>query len=240
MKIKYIGTNFHGWQRQLNAISIQQVIEETVERIYQQKITVFGAGRTDAGVHAFSQVAHYQTEIIRPIPKLLRGLNALLPDDISITELKHVEDNFHARYDAKEKTYAYNIWNNPIDNPFLKPYCLTINNPLLLDNMNKAASNLIGIHDFSSFCAASSETKTKIRTIFSASLQKISSDLIIFTITGNGFLQHMVRIIMGTLIEIGMNKRKDTNIKELLKEKNREKAGPTAPAKGLTLIKIKY
>lgn len=239
LEIAYDGTNYSGWQVQNNAVSIQETIDKALSEWLGEEIHTIGASRTDAGVHARGNVAVFDTESLIPADKFAFGLNARLPEDISIQESFEVPAEFHPRFTETIKTYEYKILNRKFPDPTRRNDSLFYYGKLNVDAMNEAASYLVGPHDFKSFCAVNHDAKTTVRTIYSAMVDK-DGDLITFEITGNGFLYNMVRIIAGTLIEIGKGKLKPEDIKMIMEARDRQKAGPTAPAHGLTLVEIEY
>lgn len=235
--IQYLGTSYKGWQRQINLPSVQEEIEKAVFHITGEKINLTGSGRTDAGVHALGQVANFITETDIPAEKFSQALNHFLPNDIRIVQSIEVFDSFNARYHAKRKTYMYVIDNSSVESPFLHGRSCFVPKKLDIHKMKGALEILVGTHDFSSFKAEGSFTKTDIRTIFNAEIKKEKNIIKIF-ITGDGFLYNMIRIISGTLIGIG--KGKDYNILNILEKKSRSFAGQTAPACGLFLYSVEY
>lgn len=239
LEIAYDGTNYSGWQVQNNAVSIQETIDKALSEWLGEEIHTIGASRTDAGVHARGNVAVFDTESLIPADKFAFGLNARLPEDISIQESFEVPAEFHPRFTEAIKTYEYKILNRKFPDPTRRNDSLFYYGKLNVDAMNEAASYLVGPHDFKSFCAVNHDAKTTVRTIYSAMVDK-DGDLITFEITGNGFLYNMVRIIAGTLIEVGKGKLKPEDIKMIMEARDRQKAGPTAPAHGLTLVEIEY
>ena len=235
--VEYDGTNYAGWQRQTNGLSVQEALEQAFEKASGEHVAVHGAGRTDAGVHAEAQVAHLDTQCTIPPEKISFALNTCLPPDIRVRESALVHESFHARFDAKGKTYRYSIFND-IHAPAIKRNTTAfVRGELNTDTMREAAEKLVGTHDFEPFSAAGSEVKDTVRTIHSITLTTEPRHIFI-DVTGSGFLYHMVRIIAGTLIEVGLNKRPPECIDAILSGK--EKAGATAPAKGLTLKRVYY
>lgn len=246
--IEYDGTNYAGWQRQKNTHrTIQEAIEKTLRIILQEKVSVVASGRTDAGVHAIGQVANFKTLAKIPAQKLAKALNSLLPEDIKISNAQDAPLSFHARFSAKTKTYRYLISNQ--DNPaaIMRDYCYFVSYKLDLSKMRKAAKGFLGKHNFSAFCASGSSVKDTIRTVSKISVTRISYPLsviryplIVIDITADGFLYNMVRSIVGTLILIGRDKLEVDSIPRILRQGMRQLAGPTAPAKGLYLLKVTY
>lgn len=239
LEIAYDGTNYSGWQVQNNAVSVQETIDKALSEWLGEEIHTIGASRTDAGVHARGNVAVFDTESLIPADKFSFGLNARLPEDISIQESFEVPAEFHPRFTETIKTYEYKILNRRFPDPTRRNDSLFYYGKLNVDAMNEAAAYLVGPHDFKSFCAGNHDAKTTVRTIYSAMVDK-DGDIITFEITGNGFLYNMVRIIAGTLIEVGKGKLKPEDIKMIMEARDRQKAGPTAPAHGLTLVEIEY
>ena len=249
--IEYEGTNYSGWQAQKNTTkTIQHILEKALKRIFHEEVKLTGAGRTDAGVHAFAQVANFKTSSKFSVGLIQRALNGLLPKDISIKETKEVPQSFHSRYDAKNKTYRYIILEGPSRLSIGRNLFRHIPYRLDLAKMRTATKFLKGRHDFRSFCASGSNVKGTKRTINKLSigisrqnfLGKLSSDcrFIIIDIEADGFLYNMVRNIVGTLIEVGRGRFVPSHVKTILSSKNRKNAGPTAPSAGLTLLKINY
>ena len=237
--IEYNGEKYCGWQRQNNAISVQQKIEQAIKKLTGIKTGVTGAGRTDAGVHALGQVAHF--DIISTIPgeKFSYALNLLLPKDIRIKESSEVDESFHARFSAQAKEYRYTIYNHPHGSALYNHLSLHVRQKLNIEAMKRAAGCFFGTHDFRAFMAAGSEVKDTVRTIYHIMITH-EDPFIYLDITGNGFLYNMVRIIMGTLIEAGRGRMSCEEIKALLEGKDRIYAGPTVAPKGLMLMRIYY
>jgi tRNA pseudouridine38-40 synthase len=235
--LSYDGTDFHGWQRQPRKRTVQGVVEKTLTKIIQKKIPVVGSGRTDAGVHALGQVAHFRASLNLTQDELFRALNSLLPPDIRMISIDISESDFHARRMARSKVYQYRIFNTPLLSPFLFRYVHHWTSPLDVPSMRKAAPLFLGEHDFSGF--SSNRFLHPVRTILSAEMTKKGPE-ILFTVEANGFLRYMVRTMVGTLLEIGKGKMAPERIGEVFSKKNRALAGPTAPAKGLCLIKVNY
>jgi tRNA pseudouridine38-40 synthase len=239
LTITYDGTNYNGWQKQPNGIGIQEKIEEACYKIFKQNLKVIGASRTDTGVHALGQRGLISIDTNIPIDRIPYALNSALPKDIVIRDAKEVSEDFHPRYSAIEKTYHYQILNEKFQIPQYRNISAFISIDLDINEMNRAAQSFIGTYDFTSFCSTGSSVKTTVRTIYKSSVQK-QSPFIIFEVTGNGFLYNMVRIMAGTLIEVGIGKKEPSDIKDIILSKNRNLAGKTAPPQGLTLIEINY
>lgn len=240
MIVEYDGSGYHGWQRQKNLLTIQQVLEESISRITGEKTAVFGSGRTDAGVHAVNQAAHFKTNSPIGAPNLLAGLNGILPRDIVIKELKEVAESFHARFDVKSKTYMYRIFNGPIRPVLYRPYTWHVRAPLDLESMARGLSLLKGCHDFSAFCGKKEAAADCVRTITEARVESKGSDIISIYLEADGFLRYMVRSIVGTLAEIGRGKRTLEELSEAMEARDRKYAGVTAPPQGLFLLHVKY
>ncbi|PKN71609.1 MAG: tRNA pseudouridine(38-40) synthase TruA [Deltaproteobacteria bacterium HGW-Deltaproteobacteria-12] len=240
MIVEYDGTGYCGWQRQENGLSIQQVLEEIIQLITQEKVTVIGSGRTDAGVHALNQVASFRCNTRLPAETLFRGLNGLLPHDIVLKALEEVAGEFHAQHDVRGKIYVYRICNKSLRPALGRNYFWFIRHPLDLILMEKAAQYLIGTHDFSSFCATGTQVKDRTRTVTSISINSGEDGLLEISIEAQGFLKYMVRNIVGTLVEIGRGQRPPAAMKEIIDSCDRNIAGPTAPARGLYLKEVKY
>jgi tRNA pseudouridine38-40 synthase len=237
--VAYDGTNYHGWQVQDNGITIEEVLNRTISELVQEDIKVIGASRTDAGVHACGNVAVFDTESRIPGDKFSFALNQRLPEDIRIQESCEVDADFHPRYADTVKTYEYNILNRRFELPSKRLYAAFCYYPMDIERMNQAAAYLVGEHDFKSFCSAGAQVQTTVRTIYAVNVTK-EDDMVHIRITGNGFLYNMVRIIAGTLMQVGTGLMEPEQVKGILEARDRSKAGPTAVAKGLTLVEIRY
>lgn len=235
--ISYDGTEYHGWQRQPGRITIQGKIEEALMRILGERVSLQAAGRTDAGVHALAQVANFRANCRLTDLELVRALNAMLPYDIRIMAAERVPFSFHSRKSAKSKVYRYRIKTSPIISPFDYRYVLHYPYPLDVKAMQKAASLFEREDDFSAF--SSNKYRHPVRRVFQSKLE-LTEDELVFTIEANGFLRYMVRTIVGTLIMVGRGKLKPEDIETLFKEKKRTPNSPTAPAKGLCLVRVNY
>ena len=234
--VAYDGTNYHGWQVQDNGITIEEVLNRTISELVQEDIKVIGASRT---VHACGNVAVFDTESRIPGDKFSFALNQRLPEDIRIQESCEVDADFHPRYADTVKTYEYNILNRRFELPTKRLYAAFCYYPMDIERMNQAAAYLVGEHDFKSFCSAGAQVQTTVRTIYAVNVTK-ADDMVHIRITGNGFLYNMVRIIAGTLMQVGTGLMEPEQVKEILEARDRSKAGPTAVAKGLTLVEIRY
>lgn len=239
LEIGYDGTQYVGWQRQQNGLSIQQIIEEAVEKLFHETVHLMGSGRTDAGVHARGQIA--AMDLKHPIApsQLVRALNANLPADIRIYRAWEAESTFHPRFSAKRKTYVYRFIEGEVMPPEYRRYYTLVRGPLNFKDMRKALTYLEGEHDFAAFRAAGGVNLSTVRTIEKAELLENSEGYRI-QITGNGFLYHMVRIIAGTILEIGKGRLSPAVIARALASGKREILGPTAPAEGLMLLRVEY
>lgn len=241
LTIEYDGTNYQGWQVQGDAPTIQKTLEEAITNVVQHPVTVVGSGRTDAGVHALGQVAGFSTSSEIPAQNLAYAINSHLPPDVAVPAAEDAPPEFHARYSAKQKTYRYTILNRDVRSPLLRNRAYRLRAGLDLGEMKRAASHLIGEHDFQAFQSKSleAEGKSSVRTITRLSIER-SGDLIELYVTANGFLYNMVRAIVGTLIEAGIGKIDADEVKRILDSKDRSIAGPTAPARGLCLMEVVY
>jgi tRNA pseudouridine38-40 synthase len=238
--VAYDGRNYHGWQRQTNALTIQQILEETIEKIIQSPITLFASGRTDAGVHALGQACNFKTNSQLNLMALKSGLNALLPEDILVKEAVDVPLDFHSRYAAKSKVYEYRILNRKAPDLFRRHYVWHIGRPLRVDEMRRCLSAIRGEHDFSSFQSSGSRCVHAVRRVFGAELIGEQDGLLRLVIEADGFLRHMVRNIVGTLTDAGLGKIDAGRFHEILHSKDRSLAGVKAPAHGLYLVKVHY
>ena len=237
--VAYDGTNYCGWQVQPNDITVEGVLNEKLTELLGESIEVIGASRTDSGVHAFGNVAVFDTNARIPGEKMKYALNQRLPEDIRIQESEEVNSDFHPRYCNSQKTYEYCILNRSMELPTKRLYAHYTYRKLNVEAMKEAAEYIIGEHDFKCFCSAGSQVKETVRTVYSLTVTK-EEDVIKIRITGSGFLYNMVRIIAGTLMEVGAGIKKPEDIKEIIESKDRSNAGPTAPARGLFLVRIAY
>jgi tRNA pseudouridine38-40 synthase len=238
--IEYDGTKYLGWQVQPGGPTVQGTLEEKLSLLTGERIHLFGSGRTDSGVHALGQVAHFKTQSQMDTRTIQRALNSLLPSDIMIQKAEEVGEGFHARKHSKSKVYEYRILNRKLRSVFHRGYIWHIPQRLNLAEMKKATQSLIGEHDFSAFRTVGSPTRTTVRRVTRAEWKRGRDGLIRFEIEANGFLKQMVRSIVGTLVEIGKGKRKASDLRKVLNSKDRKEAGPTAPAQGLFLKEVKY
>ncbi|MDE3154153.1 MAG: tRNA pseudouridine(38-40) synthase TruA [Acidobacteriota bacterium] len=262
LTLAYDGSAYAGWQRQTNGVSVQQRLEEALARLEGSPVTAAAAGRTDAGVHATGQVASVRLARDMPLDALARAVNAILPPDIRLLDVAEVPDEFHARFAARAKTYQYRLLDGGVVSPFDRSWVWAVPGPLDLEAMRTAARALEGRHDFASFQAAGSAVRDTVRTVLASSvgdrpgpaeeagviprtpacgwLHASTGRLLVYEITGDGFLRHMVRAIVGTLVEIGSGRRPVGWMAEVLAARDRGQAGPTAPAQGLCLVRVDY
>jgi tRNA pseudouridine38-40 synthase len=239
LTVEYDGTNYHGWQIQPNCESIQAVLERAVSTFLGTSTRVSGSGRTDAGVHALGQVVSFSTEKDSTPHRIRRALNALTPQDITIKEIEIVSDAFDPRRDARSRVYEYRILNRPTPSPFYLKLAWYLHDPLDVEAMRRAISCLPGEHDFSSFRAAGCDAAHPVRKVYRAAIDQ-RGELLVFTIEATAFLRHMVRNIVGTLVEVGRGERSPEGFRELLAARDRTKGGDTAPAHGLFLLEVTY
>ena len=252
--VSYDGTDFHGWQRQPDAATVEECLESAIELVLGEKVQVYGSGRTDAGVHALNQVANFKTACSIPCENLLKALNNSLQQTVRIKDVSEVRLGFHARRDARWKTYRYRILRSPLASPFINRFVWHYPFPLNIGRMARAAKLFEGKHDFTSFAAADASVAqalvpvlqdkaeaTLVRTILSSRiLHRARTCMLIYEVTGSGFLHHMVRNIVGTLVEVGRGKLEPRDVARILAARDRTLAGPTAPAQGLCLTRVEY
>ena len=239
LTISYDGTNYSGWQKQKNAVTVQGEFDKACSTLFKTDIESIGASRTDAGVHALGQRAVIDVDTSIPAEKIPLALNPLLPDDIVVTHAEEVDADFNPRFKALKKTYEYSIYNAPFRNPIYRNYSEYVRCELDLDSMRTACEAFVGEHDFRAFCASGNSSKTTVRIIYSLDVEK-DGDFIKIRVTGNGFLYNMVRIIAGTLIYVGEGRIAPDDLPEIIASGDRRKAGKTAGPSGLVLVKIMY
>jgi tRNA pseudouridine38-40 synthase len=239
LTVAYDGTRFVGWQRQAEGDSVQGALEDALARFEGAAVTVHGAGRTDAGVHALRQVASTRVTFAHDTATLTRALNAQLPPDLRVVSVEEASYDFHARFSARSKTYRYQIRNTPTASPFERFWVWHVPEPLALGAMSEAAAMLVGTHDFAAFRSVGSDAGGTVRTIFESGWRD-AAGLLAYEVSGNGFLRHMVRAIVGTLVEIGRGWRPAPDIRTLLEGGTRADAGATAPPHGLILASVDY
>ena len=239
LTIEYDGKEFHGWQKQPNRLNIQGEIEKAIEHVTGEKVELIASGRTDAGVHALGQIANFKTNSEFPIEKLPIAINSQVRRAIRIQNAEEVDENFHSRFSCKKKTYRYVIDNSKYGSAIYRNISYHIPLKLNVENMKKAISYFIGEHDFKAFKSSGTSSKSSVRTIFNAQIIT-EGNYIIIELTGNGFLYNMVRIISGTLVEVGLDKIKPEEIPEIIESKDRSNAGKTLPPHGLMLVRVVY
>lgn len=239
LTLAYDGTRFVGWQRQADGESIQALLEDALSRLEGSPVTAHGAGRTDAGVHAEGQVASARVTFAHDAATVLRAANAILPPEVRVVAVEDVEPGFHARFSARGKSYRYQIANAAVVSPFVRAYVWHVPDRLDLDAMRQGAAALVGTHDFAAFQSAGSDVATTVRTLTRSTFVE-RSGLLVYEVDGDGFLRHMVRAIVGTLVDVGRGCRTPSDVQMLADGGTRAEAGPTAPAHGLTLVKVEY
>ena len=240
LDLEYDGTAYHGWQVQPDVSTIQQELEDTLCQILGKRVRVVGAGRTDAGVHALGQVGHFPTESGLEVGALFRGMNSLLPEDIVVRAVREAPPDFHARKSALMKRYEYWILNDPTPSAFHYRFFWHVRVALDQLKMQRAAQRLVGEYDFASFQATGSNVRNTVRTIYSTKVTSSEKYLWAITIEANGFLRHMVRNIVGTVVEVGRGKLTVEGFSKVIAARDRTKAGMTAPAHGLCLLEVRY
>jgi tRNA pseudouridine38-40 synthase len=238
--IEYDGSRYCGWQRQNNDPTIQEAIEKALMKMTDQKISVIGSGRTDAGVHAYGQVANFKCDTTLTTSDFRGGLNSLTPEDIVIAECEAVADEFHARFSVTSKIYHYRILNRSNPSAIMRQYAWHIRKTLDLDDMRTAIPHLLGSHDFKALEGAGSPRSHTVRNVMNANLTKVDDGYLVFEIEADGFLRYMVRNIVGTLVEVGLGKISPADVKHILDSKDRSRAAATAPAHGLFLKRVNY
>lgn len=238
--IQYEGTRYRGWQSQEGTEeTIQGKLTRILERMTGDKVELKGAGRTDAGVHARGQVAHVRLRTVLSPQEIRDYLNRYLPEDIGVLKVTVVDNRFHSRLHAVGKTYVYRIWNSQVPNVFLRRFAAQVEEPLDVEAMRKAAARLVGTHDFLSFCTRRKIKKSTVRTVEEILIEELEGEIRL-TYRGNGFLYHMVRILTGTLVEVGLHLRVPEEMEEIFQAKSRERAGRLMPGKGLILWSVEY
>jgi tRNA pseudouridine38-40 synthase len=248
LTLSYDGTRLVGWQRQAEGESVQGVLEAALARFEGGPVTVHGAGRTDAGVHALGQVASVEVTFAHDVATLARALNAQLPEDVRVLGVEEAPPGFHARFSARSKTYRYCIRNGPVATPFERAFVWHVPQPLDVASMQHAASRLLGRHDFSTFRSIGTEVPDAVRTLRLSAVTTMpgavwlgdAGPLLTYDVSGDGFLRHMVRAIVGTLVEVGRGWREPAQMDALLEARDRARAGATAPPQGLFLVRVDY
>ncbi len=240
LKLSYVGTNYHGWQVQKNAVTVQEVFQKALYKILKENVDIKGCSRTDTGVHANMYVVNFRTGSRMNCENFIFAINRHLPGDVCVYECSEKDANFHARYSCKGKEYIYKIWNDKIRNPFLDGRALHYWYPLKVDLMNEAAKNFVGKHDFTAFATLDSRKQENMeRTVEYFKIEK-ENNFVNFIVKADGFLYNMVRIMVGTLLRVSQGKIKSGDIPKIIDSKNRSFAGPTAPPHGLYLNRIFY
>lgn len=245
--VQYVGTDYFGFQRQAaGRPTVQGALEDAIAVLTGERVTVTGAGRTDAGVHAHGQVIHFRTASAIPVDRWPAALNSRLPRDIAVVAAEKAPDTFHARFHARSKVYRYTLWNSPVPSPFWRPFSWWVRHPLDVAAMAEAAALLVGRHDFAAFAAAGSSARTTVRTVFSLRVEEGAEPvggpgrLVHVWVEGDGFLYRMVRNVVGSLVEVGAGRRPPRWVEQVLRGRRRERAAPTAPPEGLTLWLVRY
>lgn len=237
LTLKYDGSRYHGWQRQNNADTVQERVEEAVQKLFCEKVSVTGCSRTDTGVHAECFKCNFTVAKQIEKAKVISGMNFYLPDDIAVFDCEEVKDNFNSRFDCRSKEYIYKIYNGSVRNPFYKNRALFYSPRLDEKFLDEQASDFVGTHDFTAFRAAGATVQTTVRTVYNAEVER-HGDLVVFRVEADGFLYNMVRIMVGTLLYISEGKIESGSIPEIIASKDRLSAGKTAPPEGLYLNKV--
>lgn len=237
--MRYDGSQYHGWQVQDNAVTVQQTFQDALERLFGERLPVVGCSRTDAGVHALMYCCNFRTDSAIPCDRIPYALNAHLPDDIGVYDCREVSEDFHARYSCKGKRYIYKIQNSPFRNPFTMGYAYLYRPKLDADFLNAQAKGFIGTHDFAAFAAAGGSVEDTVRTVQDAAVYR-DGDAVCFEVQADGFLYNMVRIMTGTLLGISEGKNSEGSIPEIINSLDRSRAGVTVPAQGLYLKEVFY
>jgi tRNA pseudouridine38-40 synthase len=239
MTIEYDGSAYAGWQIQANGLAVQALVEEALSRVLQQRVRVHSSGRTDAGVHARGMAAHFQTDSHLPLQAFREGVNRFLPEDVAIREVREVPADFHARFAARGKWYRYTIYRSEVRSPLARRTSWHLRGPLDLERMRQAAGFLVGAHDFRAFRSSGCAARTTIREIYQVDILA-DGDFVHIDVRGSGFLKNMVRMLVGTLVEVGQGRRPAHDLKGLLEGEPGLACGPTAPAHGLCLQQVCY
>lgn len=239
MTIQYDGSAYHGWQVQSNALTVQEVFQNAVQKVFKSRLDVKGCSRTDSGVHANMYCVSFKTDMNIDCIGALRAMNTALPPDVAVIGCREVPDDFHPRYSCKSKEYVYKIYNGSIRNPFLQKYAFHYRYPLDAELMDREAQAFLGEHDFSGFCSARSDIEDTVRCVKNVSVKR-DGDMVLFTVEADGFLYNMVRIMVGTLLFVNEGKIKPGELKDVIESKERSRAGKTAPPQGLYLNRVNY
>lgn len=239
LTLRFNGSEFHGWQIQENALTVQECTVNAIERIIGSRVTLNGCSRTDSGVHANMFCCNFRTEKQIDCKKLMRGLNAVLPDSISVYGCEEMPCEFHSRFDCEGKEYIYKIWNSEAKNPFMKNLALHYPYKLDAEMLNTQAADFVGTYDFSAFCSSGTDVEDKTRTVYSCKVTR-EGDMVVFSVKGDGFLYNMVRIMVGTLLDINSGKIEKGTVRDIILSKDRKRSGITAKAEGLYLNEVYY
>lgn len=239
LTLRYDGSVFHGWQFQPNCVTVEEELKKACFQILREEVKIQSCSRTDAGVHANMFCCNFKTNCERENSKIMVGLNAVLPESVAVYACDDVSDDFHARYSCKGKEYIYKIWNERQRNPFYNKYALHYPRKLDVALLDKAAKAFVGEHDFAALCSSGSSVLSTVRTVYDCSVEK-ENELVIFKVRGNGFLYNMVRIMVGTLLEVNDGKIPADSISDIINSKKRERSGITAPPQGLYLNRVFY
>lgn len=239
LTIQYDGTQYHGWQVQQNAITIQEMLQNAIEKVFCERLNVIGCSRTDSGVHANMYCVSFDTDMNIECDAVVMALNGFLPKDIAVKECKEVELDFHPRYNCKSKEYVYKLCNANVRDPFLANYSYYYRRKIDADYLNREAQAFIGKHDYSGFCSVKSDVENTIRDVKNFKVWR-KGDMVYFKVEADGFLYNMVRIMVGTLLFVGEGKIKEGELKDVISSRDRKRAGKTAPPQGLYLNKVNY
>ncbi len=239
LTLRYLGTHYHGWQVQENALAVQPIIQNALLEMFPHRPGVTGCSRTDSGVHANMYCCHFDSPLRRDPFGVICSVNRNLPNDIAVTDCRMVDEDFHARYSVVSKEYVYKIYNGVHRNPFAHHLAYHYRFPLNVEAMNAAAEHFVGTYDFTSFCAVNAKEGDKTRTVFHASVTR-EGEYVLFRVSANGFLYNMVRIMVGTLLRVSQGKFAPDDIPRIIEAKDRGQAGPTAPPEGLYLNQVFY
>lgn len=239
MTIQYDGSAYHGWQVQSNALTVQEVFQNAVEKVFRSRLDIKGCSRTDSGVHANMYCVSLKTDMNIDCLGALRAMNTALPPDIAVIDCREVPSDFHPRYSCKSKEYVYKIYNGSIRNPFLQKYAFHYRYALDAELMDREAQAFLGKHDFSGFCSSRSDIEDTVRFVKNVSVKR-EGDMVLFTVEADGFLYNMVRIMVGTLLFVNEGKIKPGELKDVIESKDRSRAGKTAPPQGLYLNRVNY
>lgn len=239
LTISYDGSNYHGWQVQKNAVTVQEVFQNAVKKLFKQNIDIKGCSRTDSGVHANKYCVSFKADTNIPCENIIMALNSYLPDDIAVLNCTDMDIDFHARYNVVKKEYVYIINNSKIRNPFLRNYAFWYRYDIDTDYLNEQAQAFVGTYDYSGFCSANSGVEDTVRTVYSFEVSR-KGDMVYFKVSADGFLYNMVRIMVGTLLFVNEGKIKKDELKNVILSKNRKLAGKTAPPQGLYLNDVIY